>query len=397
MFNRLISILNNHENLRKNCLNLIPSENVLSPLAKKALVSDMGHRYFFSQFFSTSSGLSYEYRGAKYIDELIHYGKEMAKDLFNASYVNFDMLSGHLCNMSLIINFLKTGDSILCTNPEFGGYPGFAKENLPSKLDIHVHYYPQETIGSDIDVESFIKTTLQANPKIVMFSSSITIFPIPLKEISEFCSENNILLVYDASQTLGLIAGGHFQKPLEEGADIILSSTHKTFPGPQGGIIIGKRVFKEFEKQFITTDNIHLHRVAALIITVFEMKEFGEAYAKQVIANAKQIAAFLEENGISVAFRDKGYTESHQIILNKPKHFQDFTKKLEVANIILDNSGRLGTSEMTRFGMKESDMKIIAEFIGRIFNNEDPEKVKPEVIEFRRQFQTVHYCYSLDD
>ncbi|MFA5805634.1 MAG: aminotransferase class I/II-fold pyridoxal phosphate-dependent enzyme [Melioribacteraceae bacterium] len=393
MYKKIINIINNHNDWRKNCINLIASENAMSPLAQTALLSDMGNRYFFNDIFKTQSGITYEYSGTKYISELIKYAEEIAKELFSADYVNLDMLSGHLSNISLLVNNCKANDSIICTNPDYGGYPGLARENLPSKLGINVYFYNQTPAGN-IDDDAFCEQIIKIKPKIVMFTSSIILFPISLTAISAICRENNVILAYDASHSLGLIAGGQFQQPLKEDADILLGSTHKTFPGPQGGIILSNRHQPKLNKPFIVTDNTHLNRIAALTITLAEMKEFGRDYAKQTIKNSRHLAKSLEDVGISIAFREKNYSNSHQILFSSNPHsLEKFIRNLETANIILDNSGRIGTNEMTRFGMKESEMEMIAKLIGRIYAGENPQNVKKDVVEFRNDFNVIKYCF----
>jgi len=228
------------------------------------------------------------------------------------------------------------------------------------------------------------------------------------------CDKVGAKIVYDAAHVFGLIAAGYFQNPLSEGADIITSSTHKTFPGPQGGIILGnidnnlaKKIQKGVFPKF--SSNHHLHRVPALHVALMEMKKYGKNYASQIIKNSKALAKELNRFGFDVLGERKGFTESHQVVVDVEKHGRGerVALLLEKANIILNKniivrdkmnaknpSGiRMGVQEMTRFGMKETEMKRIAEFIKRVvLNKENPETIKKEVIKFRKKFQKVRYC-----
>ena len=398
MKNEIESFISNHENWRNSCLNLVASENVISDFVKQGFTNDFGHRYFFKNTFSTESGISYEYHGTKFIQQLYEYTTNLANEIFGSDYVNIDMHSGHLCNLNIILSYCKQGDTIMCSDTEFGGYPGLADGKLPSYLGIKSVFIPQNSIGGEIDLEALEESIKVSMPKIVMLSSSITLFPFPVKEVSDICKKYNIPFCYDGSHPLGLIAAGEFQRPFEEGADLIIGSTHKSFPGPQGGIILGKGgTFKNIEEStdFVTVDNLHLHRIAALSYSLYESKHFGKDYAQQIIKNTKALAAALNDEGFEIKFKDRGYSESHQLFMDTSQlNYAELSNKFKESNIITDASGRIGTSEITRFGLKEDDMKTVANFIFRIANNENISKVQKEVIEFKRNFSKIKYTFD---
>jgi glycine hydroxymethyltransferase len=220
---------------------------------------------------------------------------------------------------------------------------------------------------------------------------------------------------YDAAHVLGLIAGRKFQDPLREGIDVISGSTHKTLPGPQHGMILSDLTKQGLETSLRrgvfpgVTSNHHLHSVAALAVTLAETREFGEAYADQVIRNAKALGQGLFERGMDVLCEHLGFTESHTIVVDV-EEFQGgakVAKNLEAANIILNKNLlpwdsdpvrpcgiRIGSQELTRLGMKEKEMAEVAELIARVVvKGQAPEKVKPDVIDLKRQFTKVHYCF----
>jgi len=153
--------------------------------------------------------------------------------------------------------------------------------------------------------------------------ASFILFPHPVREISDLVEDIGALLIYDGSHVLGLIAGGEFQDPLREGAQILLGSTHKTFPGPQGGIILtndedlAKNLSEFLGFPPVMVDDPHVNRIAALGITVEEMIKYGKDYAKHVINNAKFFAKKMHKLGLNVAYPDKDFTESHQIHLRE--------------------------------------------------------------------------------
>jgi glycine hydroxymethyltransferase len=386
-----------HNDWRSNCINLVASENKMSPAASEALVSDMGSRYFFKEIFETETGLKYDYCGAKYIREIYETTEDVAKRLFNANYVNLEMLSGHLANMNILLSYCKPGDTIICSDTKFGGYPGLAANKLPKFLDVNIKFIPQEEIGGVIDLDKLERLIIESKPKLVMLSSSITIFPFPVREVTNICHKYGVPFCYDASHPLGLIAGGEFQAPFEEGADLIIGSTHKSLPGPQGGIILGKDKNYDAIHQatdFVVVDNIHVNRVAALGVTLLETEKFGKDYARQIIINSKALATALNKKGFSIAFTELGYSESHQFLIQKDFGcYSKFTVSMEEAGIILDNSGRFGVSEVTRMGMKAPDMAIIADFIAQVATNSDGNSVRDRVVEFMNGFRAIQYCF----
>ena len=393
MFDKILSLVKSHEKWRgSECLNLIPSENVMSPSVKALLSSELGHRYTSREKF---------YMGTKFIDEIELYGEEIAKKVFGAETADLRPLSGHIANLIFLSTFTKPNDKILCISPENGGYPGIWKEGLAELLSLKPIAFPFSKERMNIEVDATKELILREKPRIVIFGASLILFPHPVVELAEVAREVGAITGYDGSHVLGLIAGGKFQNPLREGACTLFGSTHKTFFGPQGGIILadmehGERMKKLIFPRFV--DNAHWNRIAALTLALAEMKKFGREYARQVVKNAKQLAKSLAEYRLPVICKDYGFTSSHQVIMD----FGGFEKgrkialKLEKANIIVDCAVRVGTCEVTRRGMKEAEMEKIAEFIGRVLiNKEKPEKVKEEVIKFVNNYQEIHYCFDI--
>jgi glycine hydroxymethyltransferase len=221
-----------------------------------------------------------------------------------------------------------------------------------------------------------------------------------MKELTEAVDEIGAHVGYDGSHVLGLIAGGKFQDPLREGAHALYGSTHKTFFGPQGGIILadrehGETIQKRIHPEFV--DNAHWNRIAALTLALAEMKTYGKQYAGQVVQNAQTLAKALAEKGFPVACPQLGYTRSHQLLLD----YGGFetggavARKLEKANIIVDRGVRLGVCEATRKGMKEYEMGRIAVFMERVVvDGEDPCRVKEDVMKLAGEFQETEYCFK---
>jgi len=392
MLEEILSIVNKHEEWRgEQCLNLIPSENVMSPAVRRLLYSDFAHRYTARDRF---------YMGTRFTDELENYGEETAKKVFKTETADLRPLSGHIADMTFLASFTKPQNTLMCISPEDGGYPGMWKNGLAGLLDLKAVAFPFSKNDMNIEAEKAKDALRQLKPRVVIFGASLILFPYPIKELAAIAQDNGACMGFDGSHVLGLIAGEQFQNPLGEGAYALFGSTHKTFFGPQGGIILADKEHGEIMKEKIypgIVDNAHWNRIAALTLALAEMKEFGKAYARQVVHNAQTLAKALYDYGFPVVCPHLGFTQSHQVILNYGDYERgrSIAEKLQQANIIADCAVRIGTCEITRRGMKEKEMPQIAELIKRtLVDKESPEKIKKEIAKLCGEFQKTEYCFE---
>jgi len=397
-------------------LPLIASENILSPLCKEMLLSDFHGRYA-----EGTPGNRY-YEGCKFFDNVELKAIELGKKLFKCNYVDVRPTAGTTANMAVLKALTKPGDNATVLDTANGAHISFGKWGAAGLRGVNLISYPFDDEEMNIDIDGAAKLIRDVKPPVALFGRSVFLFPTPLKELAEVAHEVSAKVVYDAAHVLGLIAAGKFQDPLREGADVVTGSTHKTLPGPQGGVILSDHKGEDEEdKRFLrrlnfgvfpgVTSSYHLHHVAAKAIAFAEHLEFGEAYATQTISNAQTLAQSLYELGFNVFGEKHGFTKSHQILVEIGKgRGKEASKKLEEAGIItnmnmipgdedpLNPSGlRLGSQELTRIGMKEDEMKYVAELIKKVLiDNKPTEKVREEVKEFRKDYQKVHYCFNED-
>jgi glycine hydroxymethyltransferase len=391
MIDEILSLTQKHEKWRvKECLNLIPSENVTSPAVRSLLSSDFGHRYTSPDKF---------YFGTRLMDEIEEYGEKLAKDIFRSETADLRPLSGHIANLIFLASFTKPKDTFLSVSPSNGGYPGISEQGLAGFLGLKVANFPFSKEQMNIKTDETTDLILREKPKAVIFGASLFLFPHPMQKIAETANEINALVAYDGSHVLGLIGGGSFQDPLREGASVLFGSTHKSFFGPQGGIILAKKEYGEIIKERIHpafVDNAHWNRIAALTLSLAEMKAYGKEYAQQVVKNAQTLAKALAEYNFPVACPNIGYTKSHQVFLDYGgyKQGRQIAEKLEKANIIADCGVRLGVCEVTRRGMKEEEMQKIAGLVKRIVvDKEQAHLVKKEVVKFATEFQEIKFTF----
>jgi glycine hydroxymethyltransferase len=390
--NKIIALLKEHEQWRyQKCINLIPSENVTSPMVRSLLSSDLGHRYTSPDRF---------YMGTHFIDEIEQHGEELAKQVFNAETADLRPLSGHIADLTVLASFTKPNDTIMCVSPEDGGYPGIWKNGIPNFLQLKVASFPFLKEKRNIDVEKAADLIVKKRPRLVVFGASFFLFPHPVKALAKVAHEAQAHVAFDGSHVLGLIAGKQFQDPIKEGATMLFGSTHKSFFGPQGGMILADKEYGEVIKKNIYpgfVDNAHWNRVAALALALAEMKEFGKKYAIQVVRNAQTLAKALADSSLPVACSKLGFTRSHQVLLDYGsfRRSRAVARKLEKANVIADCGVRLGVCELTRRGMKRKEMLKVAEFIARaLLGQEKPQRIKKEVEGFMLDFQEVQFCFN---
>ncbi|MCS7107502.1 MAG: serine hydroxymethyltransferase [Acidilobaceae archaeon] len=409
----VISIINEQNSWRLGrAINMIASENVMSPLALKAYMSDFMFRYAEGKPFKRY------YQGTRYIDELEVMTEKVIGAQLGTSMVELRPTSGTLANAAVFRVLAEPGDAAVIAPVQAGAHVSHTRFGTLGALGIQQVDLPYDADNMNVDVDGARKVIMQTRPKFAVLGGSVYLFPHPVEEIAAMVHEVGGKLVYDAAHVFGLIYGKAWPNPLERGADVMTASTHKTFPGPQGGLIafrdeplykaVGKTIFPWF------VSNHHLHRIPATLITALEMNEYGEEYANQIVRNSKKLAEELAARGFTVVGEKLGYTRSHQVLV----YVRDLgggawaAKTLEDADIIVnknlmpmdppeavkDPSGiRIGTQEVTRLGMKEGEMEVIAELFYRLLiKREEPEKVRKDVNEFKKDFMKVKYSIEED-
>src|SRR5437763_9262691 len=348
------------------------------------------------------------------------------KDLFGAKQVDVRPISGNAANTAISLGLLRGGDTIIANSTDAGGHishgpVGVFGRRIQSRgqslkmggpNSVHIHYLPLTADHYHVDARKTIELIDQVSPQLVVMGKSLFLFPEPVSEVAAYCKTREIPLLYDGAHVLGLVAGGEFQSPLQEGATWMTASVHKTFPGPQRGVILANLDSEDEKKYWPAADrgvfpgsssNHHLFTLPALIVATREMKQFGRAYASQIVRNAQALGRYLDELGTPVEAREFGYTKSHMIAVNVSQWGGgvEVAKHLEANDIIVNYnmvpgdadprnpSGlRIGVPEMTRFGMDERAMGELAQLIHDAIREKN---VKEQVHALRRRFVEMKY------
>ena len=391
-----------HEEYRSRCINLMPSENSASREVLSLLSSDLSNRYTL-KLRGDVHGCFVEnaYGGTRYTDAIEERAEELARKVYGCGGASVKPLSGHIAGMIMLLSTIKRGGRLLTISAEHGGYDGYMPDYMPDMLGYEVSFLPFDEERGTLDTKASADAVREARPDLVLVGTSFFPFPYELGPIAEACGEVGAKLGYDGSHVLGLIAGGEFQRPFEDGVDILMGSTHKSLFGPQGGMVL-TREEKLIEKArenltWRTLDNAHWNRIAALGQALLELQEFGKEYACQVVRNSKALAKALDEKGIPIRYKEHGYTASHQVLLDLDaleehhgKSCADFSKLMEDSGIIVDCVARLGTAEVTRMGCKEREMDAIAVLMTRALGGDSVEKDAQEL----RKGMQMEYCFQ---
>jgi glycine hydroxymethyltransferase len=401
--------------LYRNGLGMIASENIISPMVQKIVASDLHGRY--------AEGLPGKryYQGCDDFDTIESLGISLAKQVFGAEFANIQSTSGTVSNIAALKALAKPGDKITAVSTADGGHISHARMGAVGLRDLDLSTYPWDIDRMEPDIDGACKLIREISPKVCLIGQSVFLFPTPLKEIAAAAHEVGASVMYDGAHVLGLIAGGQFQDPLREGADIMTGSSHKTFPGPQGGFLLSSSEDEKVQKKLNNAifpgvcSSYHLHHVAGKVVALAEFEEYGEAYAKDIVQNSRALAESLAAEGFDVLAESRNYTASHQVLTRHGDIDSGAgakaAKTLEDVGIItnmnmlpgdskaLTPSGlRLGVQELTRVGMGKTEMAEVAKLFARaLIDNEDLNRVKQDVMTLKSNFQTIRYCFNEDE
>jgi len=406
---RIHTLVTQQGDWRTKCLNMIAAENVMGKRTRRLLDSDLATR------------LTEGFPGAKYfpppqhnrfIDEIEAIIISFAKQLFRAQYVEWRPLNSTMANAVVFFALTTPGDVIMVQSMGGGGNMSYHPVAIPGLRGLVVKDLPP-TEDFRIDISTLRSMVDDVNAKLFVVGGGRIILPFKLKELRVIADEIGAKILYDGAHLGPLLATGIFQDPLAEGADIVTVSTHKMMGGPVGGLILtndevmAKKMLQLTFPAFIQTRD--LNKYAACAHALAEVAAFGEAYARQVVANAQALAKALEAEGFQVVGKEDGYTYTHQVILDvRDLDAAQVEEKCQACNILIhkaellgdDKRGyrtgmRLTVQELTRKGMHEAEMTQIARFICRAaIENEDSIKLAGEIESFVKKFQKVHYSFD---
>jgi glycine hydroxymethyltransferase len=413
MAQEVVKAVNRNEEWRgKRCINLLAPEAPTSPTVRRLLSSEIGTRAAEGHI----GRVNRWFAGTQYIDEVESLCVELLKKAFRCNYADHRLMGSMIGNMAIYHALAQPGERIMSAAQPFGGHSSNRSDGPAGTRGVEIYDVPFDEATLDVDLDKFEEEAGRIQPKLVVMGMSMTLFPLPVKQMAEVITKWGGRFIYDGAHQAGLIAGKQFQDPLAEGADVLTGSAGKTFSGPQSGMILWndsaltQPIADTIFPALAATHQVN--RVAALAVSAAEMLEFGEVYMAQIVKNAQALAQALEARGIPVLASERGYTQSHQVIANVRAFGGglDVAHQLAEANLITnknlipgdkpedwDRPGglRMGTIEVTRLGLMEEDMASIAEFMARVLvKNESTQAVRQDVEVYRRPLQTFYYNFD---
>jgi len=394
-FNRyqeIQKIVEEHHKYRRTCLNMVAAETVTSQLVECILGSDLSRRY-------SSPGV---YAGDKHFRKVYELTLGLLSKLFGAEYINIKPVTGNLAVMAILTGLAEPGDKIIKVGDQHGGYP----IRLAEWANVEIIPFAFDFERMNINTIKAKEQIIQNRPNLVVMGASKFLYPHPVRELAEVAHEVGATVVYDGSHVMGLIAGGEFQDPLKEGADVLYGSVHKTFPGPQRGMIAtnNKALMEQISHVLAPPPFLlschHLNSAAALGVAAAEMLAFGHQYANQVVRNSRVLAKALLDNDIKVfSAEDSGCTQSHQVILENGGAMSEqghlIKRRMENCGIIADSIVRIGTQEVTRLGMGEDEMRKIGSLIADvILSRRSVSAIHEDVRALAEAYQSLHFAFD---
>ena len=387
---KIFEAIKNEENRQKYTIELIASENFVSPEVLEAQGSVLTNKYA-----EGYPGKKY-YGGCKYIDIVENLAIERAKEIFKAEHANVQPHSGSQANMAVYFSVLEVGDTILAMNLSHGGHLTHGSPVNFSGRFFNIIPYGVGKDSGRIDYDNLRDLAIKNKPKLIIAGASAYPREIDFSAFRSIADEVGAYLMADIAHIAGLIIAGLHQSAVPH-CHFVTTTTHKTLRGPRGGLILCKEEYGHAIDKTIfpgIQGGPLMHVIAAKAVCFKEAMtpEFIE-YQKQIVKNAKTLADKLLELGYNLV---SGGTDNHLMLVdlrNKGITGKQAEKALEEAGITVNKnmvpfdpqkpwvaSGvRIGTPAVTTRGMKEKDMGVIAEFINRVLNDTENQKIKDEV------------------
>jgi glycine hydroxymethyltransferase len=395
----------NHRIHDRECLNLNPATNVMNPRAEAMLSAGLGSRASLGH-----PGEKYE-TGLEAIEQIEVVTAELAAEVFGATYAEIRVPSGALANLYAFMATCEPGDTIVAPPTTIGGHVTHHAGGSAGMFRLSTVPAPVDVEEFTVDVDALRVLAHECRPRMITIGASINLYPHPVSTLREIADEVGAVLLFDAAHLCGLIAGGAWPNPLEQGAHLMTMSTYKSLGGPPGGLVVTRE--QEIAQRLDAiaypglTANSDAGRAAALAVTLLDWKAVGREYAATMVATAAALAEGLEQRGLPVHRGAHGPTRSHQLALRASRWGggQRAARLLRRANLLACGIGlpgepveadlnglRLGTPELARLGMGVAHMDELADLLSdALAPVSDPAAVGTRVTGFRQGFSGVHF------
>ena len=388
----------------RECFNLNPATNVMNPRAEALLAAGLGTRPSLGY-----PGDKYE-MGLEAIEEIEVIAAELCAEIFQARYAEIRVPSGAMANLYGFMATCQPGDTIIAPPASIGGHVTHHLDGCAGLYGLRTLPAPVDPDGYSVDLDGLRALALAERPKLITIGSSLNLFEHPVAEVRAIAGEVGAKLLFDAAHQCGVIAGRAWKNPLAEGAHLMTMSTYKSLGGPPAGLIVTNDAEMAQRLDAIAfpgmTANFDAAKTAALAVSMLDWREHGAAYAAQMIAVARALAAALQAQDLPVFARNHGFTRSHQFAIQAVGFGggQAASKRLRragflacgiglpVAPVAGDMNGlRIGTPELARWGVTPQDAAELAELIAGALRADRPEDFADRTGAMRQRFDRMHY------
>jgi glycine hydroxymethyltransferase len=388
----------------RDCFNLNPATNVMNPAAEAVLARGLGSRPSLGY-----PGDKYE-MGLEGIEEIEVIAAELAAEVFCAKYAEVRVASGAMANLYGFMALTKPGDAIIAPSAAIGGHVTHHAGGCAGLYGLVTHAAPVDADGYTVDLGALRDLAHRVRPRLITIGGSLNLFPHPVAEIRAIADAVGAHVLFDAAHQCGIIAGGVWANPLDQGAHLMTMSTYKSLGGPAGGLIVTNDAAIAERLDAIAypgmTANFDAGRVAALAIGLLDWRAHGRAYAAAMVDLARALATALADLGLPVFAAGQGMTQSHQFAIEaaafgggqaasktlRKAGFLACGIGLPMAEVAGDLNGlRIGTPELVRRGVTPGDAPALAALIAEGLRGNDPAAVAPRSAKLRAGFQGLHY------
>ncbi len=389
------------------CFNLNPATNVMNPRAEALLASGIGTRPSLGY-----PGDKYE-MGLEAIEKIEVIAAELAAETFGAKYAEIRVPSGAIANLYGFMALTKPGDAIIAPPASVGGHVTHHQAGCAGLYGLDIHPAPVDADGYSVDLNALVELAEEVRPKLITIGGSLNLFPHPVAEIRAIADRVGAHVLFDAAHQCGIIAGHAWPNPLDHGAHLMTMSTYKSLGGPPSGLMVTNDAEIAERLDGIAfpgmTANFDAAKSASLAMALLDWRDFGKAYAAEMVRMARALAQALTDEGLPVFAAGRGATTSHQfaVLAEGFGGGQAASKTLRKAGFLACGIGlpvpevpgdmnglRIGTPELVRWGMTAEDAPRLAGLIAAALRSNDPAALAPEVAEWRRSFDKLHFLHG---
>jgi glycine/serine hydroxymethyltransferase len=381
---------------------LCAAENAISAFCKIPLAGNFQERYIMGNTYSFDK--LDNFIGSEYLYPFYSMVHDLCHTLYGSKYADCRTLTGMNCMTTVLMALTKIGDNIAILPNKWGGHPSVWA--ICERLGLRVSNIFFDAANYDIDYEQTNKALDENNIDFILLAPSDIIFPFDVGKLNL----HNRILLYDASQILGLIAGKQVDCPLNVCDRIVLfGGTHKTLPGPSCGLILtnSDEIHVRLEKSInpLYLRHTQMQQVVSLLFALLEMKHFGNQYAKTIIHTSNELGRLLQGTGFEVLKRNNAYSSTHQLFIKTdPESSKNMVKNGYRFGISLNGKDkelfngtgiRIGTQEIARYDWGSEALETIAIILAAIKATDPDEK---RILRMKKSLPSkkIHYTFNKD-